>query len=79
MTIDLYTEHDILQPEEIPDEYWVARMRNARNQLLAGCDWRMVSDATWDVEAWRTYRQALRDFPATWSPAQIVEFPEAPL
>ena len=49
-------------------------MKNVRNELLSRSDWRVVSDAPWDTEAWRTYRQTLRDFPATWVPAQIVLF-----
>ena len=53
-------------------------MTNVRNELLSRSDWRVVSDAPWDTEAWRTYRQALRDFPATWIPAQTVEFPDPP-
>ena len=35
-----------------------------------------VAGAPVDREAWATYRQALRDFPATWVPAPTVTFPE---
>ena len=54
------------------------RMRNARDQLLASSDYRMVSDAPWDIEAWGAYRQQLRDFPSTWTPAETAEFPDPP-
>jgi hypothetical protein len=37
-------------------------------------DWRSFNDKT----AWATYRQALRDFPATWKPAETANFPETP-
>jgi len=38
----------------------------------------MATDAPTDKTAWATYRQALRDFPATWKPAETADFPEAP-
>jgi hypothetical protein len=53
-------------------------MRIIRNQLLAQSDWTQLPDAQCDQAAWATYRQALRDFPATWKPAETANFPEAP-
>jgi hypothetical protein len=53
-------------------------MRAARNQLLTESDWTQLPDAQCDKTAWATYRQALRDFPATWEPAETADFPEAP-
>lgn len=44
------------------------QVRNKRNQLLADCDWTQVADAPLTEEkkeAWRAYRQALRDLPGT--------------
>ena len=42
------------------------RLREKRNQLLAETDWRMVKDYKGtDQLSWETYRQALRDLPAT--------------
>ena len=55
-----------------------ARMRLHRDARLAASDWTQVADAPVDREAWAAYRQALRDFPATWEPSEIVEFPLAP-
>lgn len=75
MTMEL---RDDLDPETIPDEWLVERMRNARNALLAESDWTQTLDAPVDREAWATYRQALRDFPDTWSPAPTVDFPDPP-
>ena len=66
-----------LDPDEVTDEWWLLRMRNARNRLLAECDWRVLPDAP-NPSAWIVYRQALRDFPATWIPSDIVEFPSSP-
>ena len=42
-------------------------LRAQRDKLLAACDWRASSDLTL-TDAWRTYRQALRDLPASSSP-----------
>ena len=42
-------------------------LRIKRNQLLAACDWRASSDLTLSTE-WKTYRQSLRDLPASESP-----------
>ena len=55
-----------------------ARMRYQRDRLLAASDWAMTSDAPTDKQAWAVYRQALRDFPATWTPGPTADFPEAP-
>lgn len=67
-----------LDPTDIPDEWLIERMRLHRNALLAASDWTQTLDAPVDRDAWATYRQALRDFPATWTPAPTVVFPERP-
>ena len=53
-------------------------MRLMRNGLLTASDWTQLPDATCDREAWKTYRQALRDFPATWTEGPTAEFPDTP-
>jgi hypothetical protein len=53
-------------------------MRSTRNSMLANSDWAMATDAPTDKTAWAAYRQALRDFPATWERDETVDFPEAP-
>ena len=42
-------------------------LRIERDKLLAASDWRASSDLTL-ATAWKTYRQSLRDLPATASP-----------
>ena len=42
-------------------------LRVERNERLTACDWRASSDVTLS-DAWKTYRQALRDLPASASP-----------
>jgi hypothetical protein len=59
-----------------PDEWLIERMRLYRDALLVASDWAMIADTPTDKTAWAAYRQALRDFPATWTPAPTVTFPE---
>ena len=53
-------------------------MRAVRNDLLAQSDWTQVADAPVDREAWAKYRQALRDFPTTWTEGSEADFPDTP-
>ena len=75
MTINLTTPFD---GDKIPDEYLLERMRNHRDRLLKESDWTQVADAPVDQQAWATYRQALRDFPATWTAGPEADFPDTP-
>ena len=44
-------------------------LRLERNRLLTACDWTQSRDLTLsNDDAWKTYRQALRDLPASASP-----------
>ena len=53
-------------------------IRVTRDRLLSESDWAMHSDAPTDKETWAAYRQALRDFPATWEPSETADFPVSP-
>jgi hypothetical protein len=53
-------------------------MRHHRDRLLAESDWTQLPDATCDRQAWATYRQTLRDFPATWTTGPEADFPDTP-
>ena len=58
---------------------WV-RLRNQRNVKLTESDWMANSDVTMS-DAWKTYRQKLRDFPSTLndtSVRQSITWPEKP-
>jgi len=63
-------EHHYLTTEQ--------RMREVRNGLLADSDWTQLPDAPCDTQAWATYRQALRDFPATWTAGPKADLPDTP-
>ena len=73
--------HDLsstLDPDEVPAEWWAERMRLHRDRLLKESDWTQVADAPVNQEAWATYRQTLRDFPATWTAGPEADFPDTP-
>ncbi len=64
------------KPTESEIDAEVTRLNNAepmrllrveRDARLSACDWRASSDLTLS-DAWKTYRQALRDLPASASP-----------
>jgi len=76
MIIRLVADGVIVEAIDLND--LVPLMRQHRNKLLAESDWAMTSDAPTDKTAWGNYRQALRDFPATWTPAETAEFPDPP-
>lgn len=56
----------------------LADVRRERNSLLAASDWTQVADAPVDHAAWATYRQALRDLPASYSGEGPIPWPAKP-
>lgn len=62
---DIPVPESELTPEPVPA---IDQLRNQRNALLAETDWWCVSDRTATAEQ-LAYRQALRDLPATATPA----------
>ena len=55
----------------------IRMLRRNRNALLAETDWMANSDVTMS-DAWKTYRQALRDMPATESDPSNPTWPTKP-
>ena len=53
--------------KELNDAEPMRLLRVERDRRLAACDWRANSDVTLST-AWKTYRQSLRDLPASASP-----------
>jgi hypothetical protein len=71
--------NNIGDPDIIPDEWLIERMRIERNRLLSESDWTQTADdPTGKAAEWATYRQALRDFPATWTAGPTANFPDPP-
>jgi len=68
-------------PETIPNEWLLERLRKHRNRLLSQSDWTQSADSPLTdskKQEWATYRQALRDFPTGWTPSETVTFPSEP-
>ena len=64
--------------DEVPAEYFFERFRNWRNAELTACDWTQLGDSQADKAAWATYRQALRDMPASNKDPKKIVFPTRP-
>jgi hypothetical protein len=54
------------------------RIRNWRNAELVKSDWTQLADSVCDKAAWATYRQTLRDLPASNADPLKIELPNAP-
>jgi hypothetical protein len=61
-----------------PTEKLFTRIRKWRDAELVKSDWTQVEDAPVDKAAWATYRQALRDLPASNANPRLIEIPVAP-
>jgi hypothetical protein len=60
------------------DNKLFGRIRKWRDSELIKSDWTQVADAPVDKAAWATYRQALRDLPASNANPRLIEIPVAP-
>jgi len=59
----------------------LSHVRSQRNGLLSASDWTQIGDAALGdhtAEEWATYRQALRDLPATYGRVSEVVWPNDP-
>lgn len=76
----VFTDPNAPSPAAQTAEAW-AMLRHFRNRRLAMCDWTQVTDVALDattVTAWQTYRQALRDLPATTADPANPSWPSSP-
>jgi hypothetical protein len=64
--------------DEVPADYLFERIRIWRNAELFACDWTQVADSTANKAVWATYRQALRDLPASNADPKKIKFPTRP-
>ena len=69
LTTEQQNQFDALKVSEWPK----MKLRARRNKLLEQCDFMGNSDYTM-TDAWKTYRQALRDLPASASPKLDSEY-----
>ena len=79
----IWKNTEVTKPTETEVNNKITELQNAepmrllrieRDSRLTSCDWRASSDLTL-ADAWKTYRQALRDLPASASP-KLNEFGE---
>ena len=72
----IWKSTEVTKPTETEVNNKITELQNAepmrllrieRDSRLTSCDWRASSDLTL-ADAWKTYRQALRDLPASASP-----------
>ena len=54
-------------------------LRSKRDALLKRCDWTQVADAPVDKDAWKAYRQALRDLPDNYDTITNIDDVEWPV
>jgi len=63
------TEQELVaKTEELKTAYPMRLLREERNRRLQETDWMSFSDLPTMADAWKTYRQALRDLPSTTEP-----------
>ena len=53
-------------------------IRSKRDALMSASDWRSMPDSPTMSAAWKTYRAALRDLPASESAPDDITWPDAP-
>jgi hypothetical protein len=61
-----------------PTDKLFKRIRKWRDAELLKSDWTQIADSTADKAAWATYRQALRDLPASNDDPFKIDLPVAP-
>ena len=73
-----WIESDDGKDPEIPSNDWYMKvLRKQRNSLLKETDWMANSDVTM-TDAWKNYRQALRDLPANTADPKNPTYPTKP-
>ena len=73
-----WVESDDGKDPEVPSNDWYMKvLRKQRNSLLKETDWMANSDVTM-TDAWKNYRQALRDLPANTADPKNPTYPTKP-
>ena len=75
---DTWNYRGLGETGELADEWVWERLRVHRDRLLAASDHHVGTDAPGDVDAWRTYRQSLRDLPANTTDPRLAVWPDLP-
>lgn len=72
---------DFEDPNEVPAEWLIERIRKWRNKELRESDHRILEDTPLNASgklAWRNYRKDLRDLPQQNADPRLWVFPEPP-
>jgi hypothetical protein len=64
--------------ETDPAEKVLKRIRLWRDSELVKSDWTQIADSPVDKDAWATYRQTLRDLPASNKDPRKIVLPDKP-
>jgi hypothetical protein len=72
----LTADNSSLASDVLADK-WTS-IRSKRDKLMAESDWRSMPDSPTMSSAWKTYRKALRDLPASESDPDDITWPDAP-
>jgi hypothetical protein len=65
--------------ELLPCRYTLDEIREQRNVRLVASDWTQLPDAkVTNLDAWKEYRQALRDITDSYDPTAGVQWPTVP-
>ena len=73
-----YTEEELTHRAAQRHTEVMTQLRQERNRKLAECDWTQlgdiieIQDTAW-ANSWKTYRQQLRDLPATYGDTELTE------
>ena len=73
-TLDNYRE--VLETDTA--EKVLKRIRLWRDSELVKSDWTQIADSPVDKDAWATYRQTLRDLPASNKDPRKIDLPDKP-
>jgi hypothetical protein len=73
---DLIQEWEI--EADIQEDWLFERLRIWRDRELALSDWTQLADSVADKTKWATYRQQLRDLPASNKDPKKIKFPTRP-
>lgn len=64
---------------DVPDDWFILRIKNWRNDQLTSSDWTQLSDVDLANKLdWAVYRQALRDLPQQGPDPKLWVFPVPP-
>ena len=73
-----FEKTDSVPMDQIPNEWWLERFRNWRENEFKTSDWTQLPDAPGNAQSWAIYRQELRDLPsvADFANAELPTRPE---